>query len=111
MAGYRETIQRTRPRCATCPHYLDPTPPMRLDGPGNCTLGPGQVIAMLQRDPNTGETATIPTTYLPVKHPNGYCGSHPEFMAWWSKIRKAFHDLATDDGLSDLRLPTEEGHA
>jgi len=111
MAGYRETVNRTRPRCRTCPHYLDPTPPMRLDGPGNCTLGPGQVIAMPQVD-QMGQTVWVPTTYLPVKHANGYCGSHPEFMGWWSGIRKQFAGMVTSEEAIELdEMPMAEGHA
>jgi hypothetical protein len=108
--SYRSTVNRTRPRCATCPHYIDPQPPMRLDGPGNCTLTPGQIVLTPQNNA-LRQVEMIPMTFLPVKHRHGYCGSHPDFLRWWSEIRREFGTMVSNDSEGEQddtgRMPHE----
>ena len=107
--NYRDEVNKTRPRCRTCPHYIGPTPPMRLDGPGNCMLGPGQVAMVPHQDLVSGVRLEA-MTFLPIKHPNGYCGSHPEFFRWWSGIRKQWVSASESEPDSD-GTPAYEGRA
>ena len=92
-----EVTRRTKPKCATCIHFV----PMTAFE-GMCTAKPPQVARVMrpiprQSDPRllgvsavlqTLDLADDTTAFFPRIRPDRGCGEHPDFAQWYQNAGK-----------------------
>lgn len=75
----RVQAMEDRPRCGSCPHWLPPP----TGDVGECTYFPYGLVALAPRQDAIGRSSVVPTTFIPPKRRDQFCGQHPEFMRWY----------------------------